>query len=64
MWIELEEGDLELLDDVLATAIGELSPEIADTDNPAFRRDLKTRRDRLVAVRAHLAQAAPERPAS
>ena len=42
--IDLEAGDVVLLRDVLAAVVRDMSPEIADTDNAAYRRDLKARR--------------------
>ena len=48
--IDLEAGDVVLLRDVLAAVVRDMSPEIADTDNAAYRRDLKARRDRLQHV--------------
>jgi hypothetical protein len=47
-------------DELLTTldeVIGDLSVEIADTDNPGFRRDLKARRERLEAIRSRLVTA-------
>jgi len=38
------------LDGVLA----DMSSEIADTDNPGFRRDLAARRERLQTIRSQL----------
>ena len=50
MRLELDDGDLQILREVLHSVVQDLSPEIADTDNPTYRRDLKARRDRLRAV--------------
>jgi len=50
MRLELDDGDLQILREVLYSVIQDLSPEIADTDNPVYRRDLKSRRDRLRAM--------------
>jgi len=50
MRLELDDGDLQILREVLHSVVQDLSPEIADTDNPIYRRDLKGRRDRLRAV--------------
>ena len=50
MRLELDEGDRQILREVLYSVVQDLSPEIADTDNPTYRRDLKSRRDRLRAV--------------
>ena len=41
--LELSADELDLLCDVLDSTIGDLSPEIADTDNPSYRRNLKAR---------------------
>jgi hypothetical protein len=48
--LDLDGADEAILRDLLANAIRDLSPEIADTDNPEYRRMLKQRRDRLVAL--------------
>ncbi|HEY2667959.1 MAG TPA: hypothetical protein VGK51_14080 [Actinomycetota bacterium] len=50
MRLELDDGDLQILREVLHSVVQDLSPEIADTDNPTYRRDLKNRRDRLRAL--------------
>ena len=50
MKIDLEADDVQLLREVLTVVIRDLSPEIADTDNPAFRRDLRARRDHLQRI--------------
>jgi hypothetical protein len=54
--VQLELNDEEAADlaSVLDDVIGDLSPEIADTDNVAYRADLKRRRDHLRAIRAQL----------
>ena len=54
MVFHMSEEESVLLREVLDAAIGELSPEIADTDNAGYRRMLKERRDRLVAMREQL----------
>ncbi len=38
----------------LSEVIGDMSSEIADTDNPEFRRNLDARRERLRAIRSEL----------
>ena len=38
----------------LSEVISDMSSEIADTDNPEFRRNLDARRERLRAIRAEL----------
>jgi hypothetical protein len=50
MKLELSDDDARLLHEVLDTVVSDLSPEIADTDNPQFRRSLEQRRDRLKAI--------------
>jgi hypothetical protein len=50
MKLELSDDDARLLHEVLDTVVSDLSPEIADTDNPQFRRGLEQRRDRLKAI--------------
>jgi hypothetical protein len=54
MNLELDAAELDAVRDALSSTIRDLSPEIADTDNPQFRRELKARRDLLVAVVARL----------
>ena len=48
--VPLADEMLETLEEV----IGDLSTEIADTDNPTFRRNLKARRERLQSIRSLL----------
>ena len=43
--LQLEPEEVEAVRDVLHAAISDLSPEIANTDNPEYRRGLKARRD-------------------
>lgn len=47
MNIDLSDADAELLAEILSRTISDLSPEIADTDNPIYRKELKERRDRM-----------------
>jgi predicted aconitase len=54
MIVDLSQELAEELRDTLDQVIGEMSGEIADTDNPAFRRDLESRRERLRSVRSQL----------
>ena len=49
---DLEEA--ALLREVVATYLSDLRMEIVDTDNAAFRRDLRTRERILRAVQARL----------
>jgi hypothetical protein len=50
MLVELDESEWTLLREVLANVVRELSPEIADTDNPLYRRMLLVRRTELQAL--------------
>jgi len=54
--MELTVNDAEATEmrDLLDGSLGDLSSEIADTDNPTYRLALKDRRARLQAVRAQL----------
>lgn len=47
MQVDLSDADIELLTEILSGVISDLSPEIADTDNPTYRRELKERRARI-----------------
>ena len=47
MQLDLSDDDVELLKDVLVTALDRLTSEIGHTDNPVYRQNLKGRRDRL-----------------
>ncbi|MFD2416786.1 hypothetical protein [Amycolatopsis pigmentata] len=57
MRLELTEEEAGILREVLRTHLGDLSAEIANTDNPAFRRALRNRRDRLARVHTALGEA-------
>ena len=52
--LQLEPEEVEALRDLLNAAISDLSPEIADKDNPEYRRGLKARREVLRGVVARL----------
>ena len=52
--VELSADQVVLLGDVLDSSIRDLSPEIADTDNPTFRRQLIERREQLRTIRGLL----------
>jgi hypothetical protein len=52
--VEFEADEVEDLRDVLDSAISDLGGEIADTDNPEYRRALKARRARLISARGKL----------
>jgi len=55
MELTLTDTEATELRDLLDGSLGDLSSEIADTDNPSFRLALKDRRDRLRSVRDKLA---------
>ena len=55
--LQLDETPAGELGDVLDQVLADLSYEIADTDLPSFRRDLRARRGRLTAVRDQLRSA-------
>jgi hypothetical protein len=59
MELTMTEVEAAELRDLLDGALGDLSSEIADTDNPGYRLVLKERRTRLQAVRAGLAAGLP-----
>jgi hypothetical protein len=54
MDVHLTDDETELLTDVLDSVITELSPEIANTDNAAYRTMLRGRREQLQAIRSKL----------
>ncbi len=54
MILDLSQELAEELRVTLEQVIGDMSGEIAGTDNPAFRRDLEVRRERLRSVRSQL----------
>ncbi|HEY5109960.1 MAG TPA: hypothetical protein VII96_10170 [Acidimicrobiales bacterium] len=55
MELTLTDAEATELRDLLDGSLGDLSSEIADTDNPSYRLGLKERRVHLQAVRAQLA---------
>jgi len=55
MELPVPEVEATALRDLLDGSLGDLSSEIADTDNPSYRLALKERRDRLRSVRDKLA---------
>lgn len=57
MDVHLEPQDVDALIEVLTETIPDLSPEIADTDNPGYRQMLLQRRTRLETVLAKLRSA-------
>ena len=54
MNLELSEPLAVELRDTLREVLGDMSSEIADTDNPAYRRVLESRRERLSAIHSLL----------
>ena len=54
MPIELSDEEAQLLREILGSVISDLSPEIADTDNPDYRRALIDRRTHIRAILAKL----------
>ena len=54
MELTLTDDEANELRDLLDGSLGDLSSEIADTDNPSYRLALKERRTRLQAVRSGL----------
>ena len=54
MQLTLSEPEANDLRDLLTGSLGDLSSEIADTDNPSYRLALKERRAHLLAVRDRL----------
>jgi hypothetical protein len=54
MELTVTEAEATELRDLLDGSLGDLSSEIAATDNPSYRLSLKERRTRLQAIRAQL----------
>jgi len=54
MILELSESLAAELRDTLAEVVREMSSEIADTDNPGYRRALESRRERLREIHSEL----------
>jgi hypothetical protein len=50
MRLELSDTEVQLLRETLDVTVRDLSAEIADTDNPVYRRELSARRDHLLAI--------------
>jgi hypothetical protein len=50
MMVELSDEFSEELGATLANVISDMSSEIADTDNPGYRRELQARRARLQSI--------------
>lgn len=53
--IDLTDAQATTLLDLLDAHLGDMSTEIAATDNPGYRKGLRERRDQLRSVRAALA---------
>jgi hypothetical protein len=60
MQLYLSDEEADLLRDVLETVVRDLSPEIADTDNAAYRRELIARREQLNLIVLRLNASAKE----
>lgn len=60
--LEFSDEELAELRALLDSAISDLSPEIADTDNPHYRTMLRGRRDRLCAIRDRVVQLPKSQP--
>lgn len=59
MQIELSDEDAQLLREVLNSVVKDLSPEIANTDNASYRRDLVDRRQHIAAILEQVGGALP-----
>jgi Na+/phosphate symporter len=56
MDLHLDDEQASELHKLLTDALGELSSEIADTDNPSFQRALRARRRHLQEIEEQLSQ--------
>jgi len=54
MQLELSDEQVDALVGILDAYVSDLSPEIADTGNPAYRADLKRHREVVLQVRSQL----------
>jgi hypothetical protein len=54
MQVELDTAEVAELRSLLTSALGDLSSEIAGTDNPQFVRELQARRDLLRSIEERL----------
>ncbi len=54
MILDLSQPLAEELRACLEEVIGDMSGEIADTDNPKYRRELEARRERLKSIHSQL----------
>ncbi len=57
--LELEDNELEVLEETVASRISGLNVEIAHTDHREFRQSLKERRDTLTKVWEKMRQFKP-----
>jgi len=55
--LEISDDDARLLKEILESEISDMSPEIADTDNPTYRRELKEKREQMRALLGKVQQA-------
>jgi len=55
--LELPEALAEELDGTMSSVLSDMSSEIADTDNPAYRKQLQARRERLRDLQDRLSTA-------
>lgn len=62
MLLELTEPLADELRETLTALIGDMSTEIADTDNAAYRRIIEARRDRLRSIQARLSDSRVAQP--
>ncbi len=54
MMLELSAPCAEELRSTLDQVLSDMSSEIADTDNPSYRRQLRDRRERLLQIQSQL----------
>jgi len=54
MILDLSQSQAEELRSCLEGVIGDMSGEIADTDNPGYRRKLEARREALKSIQSQL----------
>jgi len=54
MQLDLTKKEAAELTNLLDAAVSDLSPEIAGTDNPAYRAGLRDRRESLRSIRSKL----------
>lgn len=59
MQLSLNDDEASDLGELLTQALGDLSAEIANTDNASYRRELRARQERLTQIRQQLTAGAP-----